>query len=168
MNRKVIAILFAVALVMSVASMGMAATTTQKIEFNLIGSYGPFNPSTQTWTSVEASAILTGKIMAEDGTHYLSPLAGTITIGSDGIDYQIVVTQPKQSESEPVMYYEGEEVGGTFKLWYALVEVNIKGNKCIGELYWGTYLDYKFSGLEFKGIADRELVKCELYGDFPE
>lgn len=179
MNRKVIAILFAVILVMSVAAMGMAATTatTQKIEFNLNGSYDTSDPATGIWTSVPAAAILTGNIKDKGGTQYLSPQTGTITI--DGIDHQILVKQPKQSE--PVYYYEYE--WGTpgveyykYQYWNAIVEVNIGGDKYIGWLSWykyhyewyGSVYDDAYSYLSFQGIVDGKMANCWLSGDFPK
>lgn len=180
MSRKIIAILFAATLVMSAAAMGMAAakTTTQKIEFDFDeGWYDTSDPATGEWTSVPASAVLTGNIKDKDGTQYLSPQTGTITI--DGIEHQIQVKQPKQSE--PVMYYEYE--WGTpgaeyykYQEWYKIVEVNIEGDKYIGWLYWGKYhyeyygevWDYEYSYLSFQGIADGKMANCWLHGDFPE
>ena len=179
MNTKVIAVLLAAALVMSVTAIGMAAakTTTQKIEFNLDGWYDTYDPATGTWTDVPAYAILTGNIKDKDGTLYLSPQTGTITI--DGIENQIQVKTPKQSE--PVLYYEYESgtpgSGNYYKYqdWYTMVEVNIEGKKYIGWLDWGKYheewggsvWDYEYSYLSFEGIVDGKMAHCWLYGDFP-
>ena len=179
MNTKVIAILFAAALVMSVTAIGMAAaqTTTQKTEFNLDGWCDTYDPATGTWTSVPAYANLTGNIKDKDGTLYLSPQTGTITI--DGIENQIQVKTPKQSE--PVLYYEyeyGTPGSGYYykgQDWYTMVGVNIEGKKYIGWLDWGKYYfewgssvgNYEYSYLGFQGIVDGKMASCWLDGDFP-
>ena len=181
MDRKVIAILFAATLVMSVVAIGMAAaeTTTQKTEFNLDGDYGTFDPATGESTVVPAYANLTGNIRDADGTLYLSPQRGTITI--DGIENQIQVRQPKQSE--PVLYYEYEEgesgTGYYYKEqhWDTGVEVNIGGKKYTGWLSWGKYYveddsgvvleDDEYSYLDFDGTVDGKFHWCALDGDFP-
>ena len=179
MDRKVIAVLFAATLVMSVVAIGMAAAeiTTQKTEFNLDGYYETFDPATGIETIVPARAILTGNIRDADGTWYLSPQRGTITI--DGIENQIQVRPLKQSE--PVIY--GEEVDGSpdtgnyyiDQYWFTMVEVNIGGKKYTGRLGWdkiyeewdGGSEEYGYSYLEFYGIVDGKDHQSWLDGDFP-
>jgi hypothetical protein len=181
MIRRVIAVLFAATLIMSVTAIGMAAakTTTQKIEFHLEdGYYDTLDPATGEWIRVLASAFLIGNIKDTDKSQCLSPLTGAIAI--DGIKHQILVKQPKQSE--PVYYYEFEEgtQGSDFyekgQVWSTIVEVNIEGDKYIGSLSWEKYhgewygqvVDYENSQLYFQSFVDGKRVFCAVIGDFPE
>ena len=169
MNRKVITLLLAATMVMSLAAIGTAAseTTTQNIQFNL-------NDGECTYLQ-DCAAVLTGNIKGADGSLYLGPLSGTFTV--DDVDLQIKVKLPKQSES--LFYYEkvndepGKKDDNIFKQWYTPVKVNIDGKKFVGELIWylvedfdGVVLD-KGSSLFLTGIVDGNHVSCNLYGDFP-
>ena len=173
MNRKVIAILFVATMVMSLAAIGTAAakTTTEKIEFDLdSGVYVTFYPG-EPEDVVDASAVLTGNIKNADGTYYISPLSGTITV--DGVDHKIHVKSPKQSE--PLFYFEdgygepGDEDYFKFQAWFTPVEVNINGDKYVGDLGWERYEDndgvFGDSDLYFTGIVDGNGVECWLDED---
>ena len=85
------------------------------------------------------SAVFDGTIKDKDGTLYLSPQTGTITI--DGVEHQIQVKQAKQSE--PVFYVEDSwcmEYNPCDKWCYewengiTISEVNIEGRKYFGNL----------------------------------
>ena len=182
--------LLAVALAMSAAAIGTAAakTTTQSIEFTLEGWGESYDPVTDTWISVPVSAVLDGNVKDKDGTFYLSPQTGTITI--DGVEHQIQVKQAKQSE--PVFYYEDSECwwydacnNGCYEMesWMTISEINIEGRKYIGNLNWHKYHDwgvyqlncecepydyyYEESYLYFTGIVDGKMMDFWLSGDFP-
>ena len=178
MNRKVITLLLAATMVMSLAAIGTVAakTTTQKIEFNLNdGEYCTDYPDDED--CVPASAVLTGNIMDRDGTMYLSILKGTITLG--GVNHKIQVKSLKQSE--PITYeidVEGTPNEGDYQVceeWFTPVEINIQGDKYIGYLEWtkcygetdGNVLEYEYSLLYFFGIVDGNEVECGMIGDFP-
>lgn len=173
MNRKVIAILFVATMVMSLAAIGTAAakTTKQNIEFNLNeGEYCTYYPGGEE-DCVDASAVLTGNIRDADGTYYLTPLRGTITV--DGVDHKIHVKSAKQSE--PLYYFEevigepGDEDYFKFQAWRTPVEVNINGDQYVGELGWVRYEDndgvYGDSDLFFIGNVDGNGVECWLDED---
>lgn len=178
--------LLAVALAMSAAAIGTAAakTTTQSIEFTLEGWGESYDPVTDTWTSVPVSSVLDGNIKDKDGTYYLSPQTGTITI--DGVEHQIQVKQAKQSE--PVFYDEDSwcyEYDPCYKYcyewedWITISEINIEGRKYIGTLGWYQQYYYEVyacipyegywdeSYLHFQGIVDGKMMYFGLYGDFP-
>ena len=188
MNKKILVILLAVALAMSAAAIGTAAakTTTQSIEFTLEGWGESYDPVTDTWISVPVSAVLDGNIKDKDGTYYLSPQTGTITI--DGVEHQIQVKQAKQSE--PVFYDEDswcyywnpcDNYCYEWENWMTIGEINIEGRKYIGNLnwyqdhYWGTDwwtcepYEYYWDGsyLYFQGIVDGKMMSFWLNGDFP-
>lgn len=186
MNKKILVMLLAVALAMSVTAIGTAAakTTTQSIEFTLEGWGESYDPVTNTWEEVPVSAVLDGNVKDKDGTIYLSPQTGTITI--DGVEHQIQVKQAKQSE--PVLYYEDswcwdwDECNWwcyEWNEWITYSEINIEGRKYIGTLNWYQYHDrgmwdcdqydyyYEGSYLDFRGIVDGKLMNFWLYGDFP-
>lgn len=173
-SRNLTTTLLVAAVVMS-AAIGIAAavTTTNQIEFNLNqGAYYTNDPVTGTYTYVPASAVINGIIKNKDGTLYISPQTGTITI--DGVDHNIQVKNAKQPE--PILYYKYEY--GTpgqyyykYEYWYDMVEVNIEGNKYIGWLYWSKYhqeyystvYDYASSQLGFQGIVDGKMVSASVW-----
>lgn len=178
MNRKVIALLFAATMVMSLAAIGTAAakTTKENIEFNLYADEY-CTDYLDDEDCVPASAVLTGNIKDRYGTMYLSILTGTFTL--DDVDHKIQVKSLKQSE--PVSYEIDVEVTpgeGNYLVceeWYTPVEINIQGDKYIGYLEWskcygetaGTVFEYEYSLLYFTGIVDGNEVECVMIGDFP-
>lgn len=178
--------LLVVALAMSAAAIGTAAakTTTQSIEFTLEGYGESYDPVTDTWISVPVSAVLDGNVKDKDGTFYLSPQTGIITI--DGVEHQIQVKQAKQSE--PVYYNEDSwewyysdcyHSYGEWEEWMTVSEINIEGRKYIGTLGWYQQYYYEVyacipyegywdgSGLYFQGIVDGKMMSFWLNGDFP-
>lgn len=174
-NRSLATILLVATLAMSAAiGASAAATTTNKIEFNLTeGYYSTFDPATGSSTNVPVSAVINGNIKNRDGTIYISPQIGTITI--DGVDNNIQVKNVKQSE--PTLYYKYEygTPGGYYyksESWYNFVEVNTNGNKYIGTLAWtkyhqewyGNIYDSAYAQLSFQGMKDGKLISAYVYG----
>ena len=164
MRKLSVAILLAVILAIPFG-IGTAFAKTPKhgIEFNLSGDVFVYETEAgeTTIATVPAEAVFGGIIRDKKGATFLSPMKGNITI--DGVEHNIKVKAVK--ESEPVFrYIYPGEMG--YADW-AVVEVNIGGDKAIGTIYMWSTSSMEETRFQFTGIFDGKWHAGLLKGDLP-
>ena len=179
MKKRIMAILLAAVLLMTLPAALVAAkgTTIHEINFNIDGKYMTQNYYTSSYVTVNANATFGGELRQKNGNWSLLPsplMKGNITIA--GVPHEIVV---KQLYHPPRFNYHLNYDTSQQKSeqWYYRVEVDIEGDKYTGWL-WFWVMSNKVNGklipsggqsqLYFEGIrADGKIVTFYTVGAPP-
>ena len=175
--KKYIAIGLAVVLVLVLsASVAAAPPNKQTLTFDMDWGYWQiWDPYTDSWESVDATANFSGVLTLKGDRYYLTPLTGTITTnnGTANVTRQIVLKSVNQSDPIGCQHYEYSDAYSNYTSdsWWNQVIATINGKHFVGMMFFtfgdrdyvadGDYHE-EYCNVGLEGVVDGKLVKIEL------